>query len=137
MLDAHPAPDALAHPSLPATAIDPPAEPERPVAADALFVAARILRPILEAGQPLDAAILRTAMTDAFGASDAAGAWLWKDADEAAEAAVVLVMQRYDRGMRSNAGAGPDGTRRMLAMLEAVAALEPSHTKRSSGTPPG
>ena len=33
--------------------------------------------------------------------------------------------------MRRNAGAGADGPRRMLAMLETVAALEPSHTKRS------
>ena len=70
-------------------------------------------------------------MTDAFGASDSSGAWLWKDAYEAAEAAAVLFLQRYGRAMRQNAGAGPDGPRRMLAMLDAVAALEPSHTKRS------
>ena len=55
--------------------------------------------------------------------------WVWKDAYEAAEAAVVIFMQRYGRGMRRNAGDG--GPRRMLAMLEALAALEPSHTRRS------
>ena len=33
--------------------------------------------------------------------------------------------------MRRTCGAGPDGPRRMLAMLEAIAALEPSHTRRS------
>ena len=131
MLDAHPAPDALARPSLPATTIDPPAEPAHPVAGDALFAAARTLAPVLETGRPLDATILRDAMTEAFGGSDAAGAWLWKDAYEAAEAATVLFLQRYGRGMRRNAGAGPDGPRRMLRMLEAVAALEPSHTRRS------
>ena len=70
-------------------------------------------------------------MTESFGASDAAGAWSWKDAYEAAEAAVVLFVQRFGRAMRRSAGAGPDGPRRMLAMLEAVAALEPSHTRRS------
>ena len=70
-------------------------------------------------------------MTRAFGASDASGAWVWKDAYEAAEAAVVLFVQRYGRAMRQRAGAGADGPRRMLAMLDAVAALEPSHTKRS------
>ena len=70
-------------------------------------------------------------MTDAFGGSDAVGAWVWKDAYEAAEAAAVLFLQRYGRGMRCNAGAGADGPRRMLAMLQAVAALEPSHTRRS------
>ncbi len=131
MLDARPAPDALARPPLPQTAIDPPAKQARPVAGDALFAAARALLPVLEAGKSLDAATLRETMTDAFGGSDAAGAWVWKDAYEAAEAAVVLFMQRYGNPMHGNAGAGPDGTRRMLAMLEAVAALEPSHTRRS------
>ena len=129
MLDAPQAPDALARPLPPAVPVDPPAEPARPVAGDALFAAARTLLPVLEAGRPLDAATLRDAMTRAFGASDAEGGWVWKDAYEAAEAAVVIFMQRYGRGMRRTAGA--DGPRRMLAMLEAVAALEPSHTRRS------
>ena len=48
-------------------------------------------------------------MTQAFGASDAEGAWLWKDAYEAAEAAVVLFVQRYGRAMRRRAGAGRAG----------------------------
>ena len=74
MLDAHPAPDALARPPLPATAIDPPASPARPVAGDALYAAALTLLPVLEAGRPLDAAPLREAMSDAFGGSDAVGA---------------------------------------------------------------
>ena len=131
MLDAHPAPDALARPPLPAAAIDSPASPARPSAGDALFAAARTLLPVLEAGQPLDSATLRDAMTEAFGVSDAEGGWVWKDAYEAAEAAVVLFIQRYGRGMRRTCGAGADGPRRMLSMLEAVAALEPSHTRRS------
>ena len=129
MLDANPAPDALARPPLPATAIDPPASPARPSEGDALFAAAQALLPVLEAGRPLDPATLRDAMTEAFGGSDAEGGWVWKDAYEAAEAACVLFLQRYGRGMRRNAGDG--GPRRMLAMLEAVAALEPSHTRRS------
>ena len=131
MLDARPAPDALARPPLPATAIDPPASPARPSAGDALFAAAQTLLPVLEAGKPLDAATLRDAMTEAFGTSDASGGWVWKDAYEAAEAACVLFLQRYGRDMRRTCGAGVDGPRRMLAMLEAVAALEPSHTRRS------
>ncbi len=130
MLDAHPAPDDLARPPLPA-AIDPPASPAGPVQGEAIFAAARTLLPVLEAGRALDAATLRDAMTEAFGASDARGAWVWKDAYEAAEAACVLFLQRYGRGMRRTCGAGADGPRRMLAMLEAVAALEPSHTRRS------
>ena len=131
MLDARPAPDALARPPLPSAAIDQPASPARPSPGDALFVAAQTLLPVLEAGRPLDAATLRDAMTEAFGASDAEGGWVWKDAYEATEAACVLFLQRYGRGMRRTCGGGSDGPRRMLAMLEAVAALEPSHTRRS------
>ena len=131
MLDARPAPDALARPPHPTAAIDPPAQPVRPSAGDALFAAAQALLPVLETGRPLDAATLRDAMTSAFGASDAEGGWVWKDAYEAAEAACVLFLQRYGRGMRRTCGAGADGPRRMLAMLEVVAALEPSHTRRS------
>ena len=127
MLDASQAADAPArpHPAHTVTAIPAPAGP------DALIAAAGTLLPVLEAGRPLDAATIRTAMTQAFGASDAEGAWIWKDAYEAAEAAVVLFVQRYGRAMRRQAGAGPDGPRQMLAMLAAIAALEPSHTKRS------
>ena len=131
MLDARPAPDALARSPLPSAAIDPPAPPARPSAGDALFAAAQTLLPVLEAGKPLDAATLREAMSDAFGASDAEGGWVWKDAYEAAEAACVLFLRRYGRGMRRTCGASADGPRRMLAMLEAIAALEPSHTRRS------
>ena len=131
MLDARPAPDALPRPPLPALATEPPASRERPSAGDALFAAAQTLLPVLEAGKPLDAVTLRDAMTNAFGASDTEGAWLWKDAYEAAEAAVVLFLQRYGRAMRREAGAGPGGPAAMLRMLETLAALEPSHTRRS------
>ncbi|MDE0095042.1 MAG: strawberry notch family protein [Gammaproteobacteria bacterium] len=94
--------------------------------------AARALVPVLEAGRPIDAIVLRDAMTSAFSAGDAEGAWLWKQAYEAAESAVILFVRRYGRAMRKKAGPGPDGPRRMLRMLEAIAALEPSHTRRSN-----
>ena len=132
MLDAHPAPGASARPKLPP--VSAPASAAAQSAPDrsaALLDAARSLLPTLEAGRPLDASTLRDAMTRAYRASDAEGAWLWKDAYEAAEAAVVLFVQRYGRAMRRRAGAGTDGPRTMLAMLAALAALEPSHTKRS------
>ena len=131
MLDATPAPDASARPQLPS---GPPAiasASHTRSGAGALIGAARTLLPVLEAGRPLDAGTLRDAMTRAFGASDAQGAWVWKDAYEAAEAAAVLFLQRYGRAMRRQAGAGPEGPHRMLAMLASIAALEPSHTKRS------
>ncbi|MDE0031159.1 MAG: strawberry notch family protein, partial [Deltaproteobacteria bacterium] len=102
-----------------------------PTEADALFETARALLPVLAAGRPLDKNALRDAMTRASGATDAEGAWVWKDAYEAAEAAVVLFLQRYGRAMRQRAGAGADGPAAMLAMLQKLAALEPSHTRRS------
>ena len=97
----------------------------------ALLAAATALLPELEAGRALDAKTLREAMSAAFGASDAQGAWVWKDAYEAAEAAMVLFIQRYGRLMRREAGAGPGSAAAMLAMLETLAALEPSQTRRS------
>ena len=132
MLDASQAAvvSARPHPAHTVTASPAPAH-SAPAGPDALIAAAQTLLPVLEAGRPLDAATIRDAMTRAFGASDAEGAWIWKDAYEAAEAAVVLFVQRYGRAIRRQAGAGPDGPRRMLAMLAAIAALEPSHTKRS------
>ncbi|MCY4550380.1 MAG: hypothetical protein OXC28_18600, partial [Defluviicoccus sp.] len=129
MLDAHPAPPAPARPptaALPATAIGEPAAPQSRSTPAALLTAARTLLPALEAGRALDARTLRDAMTAAFGASDADGAWLWKDSYEAAEAALVLFLQRYGRAMRREAGAGPGGPAAMLRMLETLAALEPS-----------
>ena len=102
-----------------------------PTSETALFEAAKALLPVLAAGRLLDANVLRDAMTRAFGASDAQGAWLWKDAYEAAEAPVVLFLQRYGRAMRRRAGAGPEGPAAMLAMLQKLSSLEPSHTKRS------
>ena len=132
MLDASQAADVSArpHPAHTVTASPAPAH-SAPAGPDALIAAAGTLLPVLEAGRPLDAATIRDAMTRAFGASDSEGGWIWKDAYEAAEAAAVLFVQRYGRAMRRQAGAGTDGPRRMLAMLAAIAALEPSHTKRS------
>ena len=96
-----------------------------------MLAAATALLPSLEAGRALDAKTLREAMSAAFGASDTQGAWVWKDAYEAAEAAMVLFIQRYGRLMRREAGAGPGSAAAMLAMLETLAALEPSQTRRS------
>ena len=135
MLDAHSAPAAPARPlaAVPAPAIADTAAPRTaaPSKPAALLTAARTLLPVLEAGHTLDAGSLRQAMTAAFGASDADGAWVWKDAYEAAEAALVLFIQRYGRAVRREAGAGPDGPAAMLRMLETLARLEPSQTRRS------
>ena len=134
MLDAQPAANAPARlpavqplPASPANA-DTTGVRSKPAA---LLAAATALLPELEAGRALDAKILREAMSAAFGANDTQGAWVWKDAYEAAEAAMVLFIQRYGRLMRREAGAGPGSAAAMLAMLETLAALEPSQTRRS------
>ena len=134
MLDAQPAaiaparpPAVQPHPASPAIADAPGVRPKLA----ALLAAATALLPDLEAGRALDAKTLREAMSAAFGASDGQGAWVWKDAYEAAEAAMVLFIQRYGRLMRREAGAGPGSAAAMLAMLETLAALEPSQTRRS------
>ena len=131
MLDASPAADAPVRPSaVPARLFaDTPDVQDVPAKPRALLAAAAALLPRLEAGQALDAPTLREVLTRAFGGSDAQGAWVWKDAYEAAEAALVLFLKRWGRTMRREAGS-PEG---MLAMLEALAALEPSHTRRSEG----
>ena len=67
-------------------------------------------------------------MEAAFGASDAAGAWTWKEAYDACEAAQVLFLRRFGPAMRARADGAPAA---MLPMLARLAALLPSHTKRS------
>ena len=96
-----------------------------------LLDAARDLLESLSRGQALTAGVLRDAMTAAFGATDADGAWVWKDAYDAAEAAVVLFVRRYGAAMRREAGPGRNGPAVMLDMLRRLSALEPSHTRRS------
>ncbi len=134
MLDAQPAATAPARPPAiqqlqPSPAIaDTTGVRSKPAA---LLAAATALLLELEVGRALDPKTLREAMSAAFGANDTQGAWVWKDAYEAAEAAMVLFIQRYGRLMRREAGAGPGSAAAMLAMLETLAALEPSQTRRS------
>ncbi|RUV21418.1 hypothetical protein, partial [Mesorhizobium sp. M5C.F.Ca.IN.020.32.2.1] len=56
----------------------------------AVVAAAGLLLPHLERGERIDAPKLRAAMETAYGASDTAGAWDWKRAYDACEAATVL-----------------------------------------------
>jgi hypothetical protein len=62
------------------------------VVASAVVRAARQLLTDLERGRRIDAAGLRDAMEAAFGASDTSGAWNWKTAYDAWEAAGVLFL---------------------------------------------
>ncbi|NSY40787.1 methylase, partial [Leisingera sp. ANG59] len=104
-----------------------PALPTAAGFAQHLMQAATALVPMFEAGSAIDAAILRAAMEEAFGASDTSGAWVWKDAYEAAEIAQIQMLARYGALMQRQA-ASPQT---FLSMIERLAGLAPSHTRRS------
>ena len=89
--------------------------------------AAWLLLPDLERGRRIDAATLRNAMEAAFGGSDAEGAWDWKTAYEACEAATVLFLRKFGPAIRAKA-VSPAA---MLPMLARIGALLPTHTRRS------
>ncbi|WP_163616676.1 hypothetical protein, partial [Klebsiella pneumoniae] len=72
-----------------------------------------------EQGRPIDAAILRSVMEQAFGASDTGGAWDWKTAYEACEAATVLFLRKYGKPLFRKA-ASPTAR---LAALAKIAGL--------------
>ena len=99
----------------------------RPDSGSALIAAASLLLADLEHGRRIDAQALRAAMTSAFNGSDAAGAWDWKTAYDACEAATVLFLRKFGPAMRARAASQIA----MLPMLEKVAALLPTHTRRS------
>ena len=115
--------------SLPAAA----PEPLRSLAAASvapsagIAAAAHLLLSHLERGSRIDAVALRGAMEHAFGDSDADGAWDWKTAYDACEAATVLFMRKFGPAIRARA----DTPAAELSMLGRIAALLPTHTRRS------
>jgi predicted RNA methylase len=98
-----------------------------PGTAAAILAAAQLLLPHLERGQRIDAPALRHAMETAFGGSDAAGAWNWKTAYEACEAATVLFLRKFGKALLRKSGS-PAAS---LPLLERIAALMLTHTRRS------
>ncbi|HRI89893.1 MAG TPA: methylase, partial [Candidatus Hydrogenedentes bacterium] len=101
-----------------------PAIVDRPAAIHAAGVA---LSQSLARGRQIDAASLRSAMERAFGASDASGAWVWKDAYEAVETAQVLFLRQFGPSIL-RASKSPTS---MLALLEKIGSLLPTETRRS------
>ena len=95
--------------------------------ARAIARAAQHLLPASRARPAHRCADLRAAMESAFGASDADGAWDWKTAYDACEAATVLFLRKFGPAMRARA-ASPAA---MLPMLAKIAGLLPTHTRRS------
>ncbi|RCS23828.1 methylase [Phyllobacterium salinisoli] len=105
--------------SLPLARATPPAS--------AALAAAELLLPHLEQGRTVDAATLRAAMEAAFGGSDAVGAWDWKTAYDACEAATVLFLRKYGKALFRKA-ASPASR---LSALTKITRLLPTHTRRS------
>ena len=93
----------------------------------ALLAAARLLLADLERGRAVDAQTLRNSMSIAVGGSDAEGAWNWKTAYDACEVAQILFLRKFGPAMRKRAVSRCV----FLAMLKKLAALVPSHTRRS------
>ena len=69
-----------------------PVAPGFAATARSILAAAALILPDLERGRAIDARALRSAMETAFGGSDADGAWDWKTAYDACEAATVLFL---------------------------------------------
>jgi hypothetical protein len=107
---------------VPAVLAAPPvALPLRPNVAAKILAVAEALQPALAAGQTIDTGLLR-----AFGGTDATGAWDWKLAYEACEAAHVLFLRKFSRALLARAGSPAA----WLPILTRVSALLPTHTRR-------
>ena len=111
----------------PGSAAARPAATSLAPASAAIAQAAQLLLPDLERGRRLDADFLRRAMESAFGASDATGAWDWKTAYDACEAATVLFLRKYGKALLRKSGSPAAA----LPLLAKVANLLPTHTRRS------
>ncbi|WP_036044871.1 strawberry notch-like NTP hydrolase domain-containing protein, partial [Bradyrhizobium yuanmingense] len=106
-----------------------PISPVRaPESVSVIIAAAQQLLPHLEHGRRIDAAILRSAMEAAFGASDATGAWDWKTAYDACEAASAIFLRKHGKALFRKA-ASPASR---LSALDKIAKLLPTHTCRSA-----
>ena len=98
-----------------------------PDTAAAILSVAEALQPDLAQGFQIDALRLRVEMERAFGGSDATGAWDWKLAYEAGEAALVLFLRKFGRALLARSGSPAA----LLPILAKVSGLLPIHTRRS------
>lgn len=92
-----------------------------------VLAAARALLPQLNRSRALDRRLVSNVMTTTFGASDAEGAWLWRDAYDAVEAAMVLQLRR----LAPQLGRLEDAPAEIVALLANLAELGLTHTRRS------
>lgn len=98
-----------------------------PTHAERLHLAAQSLAQSLATGQRLDAPTMRGAMQSAFGADETSGAWVWRDAYDAAEMASFLFLRRFWPAIKSVAPTFED----QLNRIERIYDLMPSQSRRS------
>jgi predicted RNA methylase len=115
---------AAVMPAVPLPLFLPQAPPDK---VSGLIHAATLLAQLLGQGRAIDSRALRSAMETAFCGTDAEGAWLWKDAYEACEAAQVMFLRKFGAAMRTRAGSAAT----MLEMLTRLAARLPTQSRRS------
>ena len=92
-----------------------------------LLAAARALCPQLNRSRPLDRRLVAGVMTTTFGGSDTDGTWLWRDAYDAIEAALVLQMRR----LASQLARMEDAPAELAALLSNLTDLGLTHSRRS------
>jgi hypothetical protein len=92
-----------------------------------LLAAARALTPHLNRSRTLGRKLVSGVMTTTFGASDAQGAWLWRDAYDAIEVALVLQLRR----LAPQVSRLEDAPTEITALLANLSALSLTHTRRS------
>lgn len=92
-----------------------------------ILSAGQALLPLLERGRTIGSTDLRIVLMNAFGGSDAEGFWAWKDAYEATETAQVLFLRKFGAAISTRRNV----PRSALSMLMRIAALIPTHTRRS------
>ena len=92
-----------------------------------LLSAARALTPYLARSRTLDRKLVAATMTMAFGATDAEGAWSWRDAYDASEAALVLQLRR----LAPQIARMEDAPAEVAALLANLTSLTLTHSRRS------
>jgi hypothetical protein len=92
-----------------------------------ILAAARALTPQLNRSRALDRRLVAGVMTTSFGGSDTEGVWLWRDAYDAVEAAMVLQLRR----LAPQIGRLEDAPAEIVALLANLADLGLTHTRRS------
>jgi hypothetical protein len=92
-----------------------------------LLSAARALAAQLNRSRVLDRKLVSGVMTTTFGASDVDGAWSWRDAYDAIEAALVLQIRR----LAPQVARLEDAPAEICALLASLSALTPTQSRRS------